>query len=112
MSRTPEWGVIIATFLSVLSGVPRHCARLAYFLDPKSREVNAVLITPQPITCPLRCACGAQEAVPEDTTQSAPRQSLAFEGKGPQRRSQRRLGRRMEGVAEAVGEHLQTLAVL
>ena len=59
-----EWGVIIATFLSVLSNVPSHCARLTYFLHPKMREIHAVLITPQPIALPLQCACGAQEAFP------------------------------------------------
>ena len=35
VNRTFEWGVVIATFLSVLSVVPRHCARLAYFFHPK-----------------------------------------------------------------------------
>ena len=54
VNRTFEWGVAIATFLSVLSVVPRHCARLAYFLHPKLREIHAVLVTPQPITLPLR----------------------------------------------------------
>ena len=65
--RTFEWGVAITTFVSVLSVVPRHCARLTDFLHPKLRTSNAVLITPQPIThIPrhLRCACGAQEAFP------------------------------------------------
>ena len=41
VNRTFEWGVVIATFLSVLSmGVPRHCARLTYFLHPKLRNAN------------------------------------------------------------------------
>ena len=59
MNRTFEWGVGIATFLSLLSIVPRHCARLTYFLHSKLRKVNAVLIIPQLITLPLprlRCA--------------------------------------------------------
>ena len=37
VNRTFEWGVVIATFLSALSTVPRHCARLTYFLHPKLR---------------------------------------------------------------------------
>ena len=45
VNRTFEWGVAIATFWSVLSIVPRHCAHLTYFLHPKLRKVNAVLIT-------------------------------------------------------------------
>ena len=46
-------GVIIATFLFVWSIVPRHCARLTYFLHPNLREIIAVLITPELI--PLPC---------------------------------------------------------
>ena len=46
VNRTFEWGVVIATFLPILSIVPRHCARLTYFLHSKLRKVNAVLITP------------------------------------------------------------------
>ena len=46
VDRAFEWGVAIATFLSVLSIVPRHCARLTYFFHPKLRKINAVLITP------------------------------------------------------------------
>ena len=57
MNRTFEWGVVIATsFWSVLSVVPRNCARLTYFLDLKLRKLNAVLVTPQPITLTLRRA--------------------------------------------------------
>ena len=56
VNRTLEWGVVIATFLSVLSIVPRHCARLNDFLHPESRKINAVLITPQLTTLPLRRA--------------------------------------------------------
>ena len=56
VNRTLELGAVIATFLSILSIVPRHCARLTCFLHPKRREINAVLITPQPITLPLRRA--------------------------------------------------------
>ena len=50
MNRTFEWGVVIATFLSVLSIVHCHCARLTYFLQPKLRKINAVLITLKLIT--------------------------------------------------------------
>ena len=42
------------TFLSVLSIVPRHCARLTDCLHPQSREINAVLIPPRPIALPPR----------------------------------------------------------
>ena len=45
MNHTFEWGVLIATILSVRI-VPRHCARLTYFLHPKLRKINAVPITP------------------------------------------------------------------
>ena len=45
VNRTFEWGVFIATFLSVLSIVPRHYARLIYFLHPKLRKLNVVPIT-------------------------------------------------------------------
>ena len=65
--RTFEWGAVIATCLSVLSIVPRHCARLTYFLHPKLRGINAVLITPQPMTLllqRLRRAGGVPTAVP------------------------------------------------
>ena len=54
MNGTFEWAVIFATFLSVLSIVPRYCARLTSFLHPKLREINAVLITPQLMTLTLR----------------------------------------------------------
>ena len=53
-NRTFEWGVAIATLLSVLSIVPRHCARWTSFLHPKLRTINASLINPQPIPLPLR----------------------------------------------------------
>ena len=59
VDRTFEWGVVIATFLSVLSVVPCHCACLTYFLHPKLREINAVPSTLQLITGTLR-TCGAQ----------------------------------------------------
>ena len=68
VNRTFEWGVVIAAFLSVLSIVPRRCARLAYFLHPKLRKISEVLITPRLLTLPLRrlrCAgsiCHASEA--------------------------------------------------
>ena len=47
VNRTFERGAVIATFLSVLSTVRRHCARLTYSLHPKLRKINAVPITPQ-----------------------------------------------------------------
>ena len=56
MNRTFEWGVVVSTFLSVLSIAPRHCARLTDFLHPKLRKINAVLITfklPLPLPIPL-----------------------------------------------------------
>ena len=49
-----EWGAVLATFLSVLSIVPRHCACLTCFIHPKLRKINAVLITQQLITLILR----------------------------------------------------------
>ena len=45
VNRAFEWGVVIATILSVLSIVSRHWARLTYFLHPKPREINALPIT-------------------------------------------------------------------
>ena len=61
VNRTFEWGVVVATFLSVLGIVPRRRARLTSFLHPKLRNTNAVLITPQPMTLNLwrlwRAAC-------------------------------------------------------
>ena len=64
-----EWEgeVVIATFWSILSTVPRCCTRLTYFLHPKLRKIGAVLITAQLSTLTLRrlwCARGAQEAFP------------------------------------------------
>ena len=56
MKCTFEWGGVIATLLSILSIVPRHCARLIHFLHPKLREINAVLSTPQLMTLTLRRA--------------------------------------------------------
>ena len=53
---TFEWGVVIATVLSVLSIVPRHCARLTYFLHPKWRKIDALLITLKQMTLTLRRA--------------------------------------------------------
>ena len=50
VNGTFEWGAVIATFLSVSSIVPRHCAHLTYFLHQKFRKMNAVLVTPQLIT--------------------------------------------------------------
>ena len=58
-----EWGVVIARVLSILSIVPRHCAHQTYFLYPKLRNINAVLITLKLITLTLRRlrrACSTQ----------------------------------------------------
>ena len=44
VNRALEWGAVVATFLSVLSVVPRHCPRLTCFRYPKRGETNAVLI--------------------------------------------------------------------
>ena len=54
VNRTFEWGVVIATSLSVLSVVPRRCARLTSFFHSKLRNINAVPITLQPSTRPLQ----------------------------------------------------------
>ena len=45
--------MVIALFLSVLSILPRHCARLTYFFHLKLRKINEALITPQLITLGL-----------------------------------------------------------
>ena len=71
MSRTFEWGVVIAAFLSVSSLVPRRYARLAYFLHPKLRKIDAVLFTPQPITLILRPAGGSPPG-PDSTPTAFP----------------------------------------
>ena len=47
-------GGAYCNILSILSTVPRQCARLTSFLHPKLRETNAVLITPQLNTRTLR----------------------------------------------------------
>ena len=78
VNRTLEWGAVIATFLSVLSVVPRPCARLTCFLHPKLRKFflefflkfpkknpknDAVLTTHSQL--PFPCGpCGAQDAFP------------------------------------------------
>ena len=54
MNRTVEWEVVSVTSLSVLSIVPRHCARLTYVLHPTLRNINVVLIARQLITVTLR----------------------------------------------------------
>ena len=60
MNRICEWGVVITTCLSVLSIVPRHCARLTYFLHPKrGKKINAVPITSKLITLSLPRLCRA-----------------------------------------------------
>ena len=58
VNRTFEWGVVILTFLSVLSILPPHCARLTSFFHPKLRKINAVPHSQLPLPC------GAQEAFP------------------------------------------------
>ena len=47
----------------VLSIGPRHCARLTYFFHPKSRKINAVLITLKLITLTI-AAPAAHRSVP------------------------------------------------
>uniref|UniRef100_A0A6T2CA13 Uncharacterized protein n=1 Tax=Eutreptiella gymnastica TaxID=73025 RepID=A0A6T2CA13_9EUGL len=42
VSRMFDWGAVLATFGSVLSVVPRHCARLTSFLHPKVTDRSAV----------------------------------------------------------------------
>ena len=42
VNRIFEWGMVIATFLSVFSIVRCHSARLTYFFHPKLRAINAV----------------------------------------------------------------------
>ena len=37
VNRTFEWGAVIATSVSLLSVVPRHCAHLTYFLHPPKK---------------------------------------------------------------------------
>ena len=49
-----EWGVVIATCVSVLSAVPGLCARSASFLHPKLRGMDAVLLARKLIPLPLR----------------------------------------------------------
>ena len=56
VNRTFGWGVVIATFLSVLSIVPRHCARLTQFLHPKLRKIDVVLISPKANPPPPPCS--------------------------------------------------------
>ena len=75
--RLFEWAVGVATFLPVLSLVPRHCARLTYFLHPKLRQSNAVLISAQPMTLRLRCAGSVPSAIPgKGSRESTPKPLL------------------------------------
>ena len=82
VNGTFEWGAVIATFLSILSLLPHHCARLTCFLHPNLKKSNAVLITPQPITLTL-WPCGAPVrfwgqfgvALELDTAGAAPNES-------------------------------------
>ena len=37
VNRTFDWGAVVAPFLSFMTVVPRHCARLTNFLHPKWR---------------------------------------------------------------------------
>ena len=64
VNRTFEWGAVIATFLSVLSTVPRRCTRLTDFLHPKLRKRNAVPIALKPVAPPLRCLRRAVLPIP------------------------------------------------
>jgi hypothetical protein len=54
VNRTFEWGVVIATLLSILRIVPRHWARLPHVFH-ELRKTNAVLFIPQLITRTLYC---------------------------------------------------------
>ena len=64
MNGTFEWGAVSATFMSVLSIVPRHCPRVTYFPHPKMEEINALPFTPQLTALTLRRARRAHEAFP------------------------------------------------
>ena len=72
VNRVFEWGVVIATFLSILSIVPRHCARLADFFHPKLRDINAVLITLRLIALALRRAVSAPMYCVDSRTSAGP----------------------------------------
>ena len=61
--HTFEWGAVIAPFLSVLSVVPRHCARLTDYLHPKLRRIYLGPVVLQPITRTLRRAVSSPMGV-------------------------------------------------
>ena len=63
VNRTFEWGVAIATFMSVLSVVPRHCTRLTCCLHPNLRKIKcgADHCKANPPPPP---PCGAQQPLP------------------------------------------------
>ena len=71
------------TFWSVLNIVLRHCAPLTYCPHPKLRKKNAVPITPQPITLPLRRAgsvAGAHMLCSVTGTPAPPAQTCLYCG--------------------------------
>ena len=84
--RTFQWELVIATFLSVLSLVPRHCACLADFFHPKLREIDVVLISLKLITLTLRRAVSAPIQPPPSPIQSPTQQQhhwcVCGEGQG------------------------------
>ena len=53
VTRTLDFGAVIAAFVSGLSAVPRPCARWTDLFHPNLKDVNAVFIPPQPIPLPL-----------------------------------------------------------
>ena len=61
VARAIEWGVFIATLVSVLSIVPRHCAHLISFVYPQLKNINAVLIAPQLMRCTGSIPCAKTE---------------------------------------------------
>ena len=63
VNRSFQWRVVIATFLSIFSIMPRHCAHLTYFFHPKFREINAMLITLKLITLTLQRAVSTPRAI-------------------------------------------------
>ena len=59
MNRPFERGVAIATFLSALSIVPRHCACLTYLPRRKLRTIHAALIALKLLPLPCGACVGA-----------------------------------------------------
>ena len=60
---TLEWGVIIPAFFSIFEDCALPLCRLTYFLPPKLRNINAVLMTSQLTTLPLRRAGSIPQGV-------------------------------------------------